>query len=59
MSVPAAGMAGLHMHRLCPTGIHLVRTGGLEPHQPALNPNAGLERVDSLLARRGTKDRRG
>ena len=31
----------------------------LEPHQPTLNLDAGLEHMDSLPARRGTKDRRG
>ena len=43
------------------TAIHLVRTGGgnPEPHQPVLNPDVGLDHMNSLLARRGTKDHRG
>ena len=43
---------GLHMHRALLTGIRLMRTGELEPHLPTLNREAGLEHVDSLLARR-------
>ena len=49
---------GLHMYRALPTGIHLVRTGDLEPNLPSPNLDTGPEHLDSLLAHRGTKDRR-
>ena len=43
---------GLHRYSALLAGIHLVRTGGLEPHLPALNLDTGLEHVDSLLVPR-------
>ena len=46
---------GLHMYRALLTGIHLMHTGEMEPHLPTLNRDAGLEHVDSLLARRGNE----
>ena len=53
MSVPAADMACI-CTPFPPMATHLVCTGGgnLESHQPALNPDAGLEQMDLLLAPR-------
>ena len=36
---------GLHMYRALLTGIHLMRTGDLEPHSPTPDLETGLEHV--------------
>ena len=40
------------MYCALPARIHPVRTGGLEPHLPALNLDTGLEHLDLLLSPR-------
>ena len=42
----------LHVYRAYLTGIHLMKTGEVQPHLPSLNQGAGLSQVDELIRRR-------
>jgi predicted nucleotidyltransferase len=47
----------LYAYRVVLTGVHLLRTGEVEPNLPALNAHFGLPFIDELIARKAAKER--